>query len=253
MARDVVVGIEGEQRPIKHYIDGSRDALADYPNANLIVWPELALDDVTETNAIGTRVGEFARAHAVHVLVGGVRGTDPVDFENALFLFAPDGRISATQVKSVPVQFFRDGRPARDRVPMRAGDMTLGAAICYDMDFPYVTRELVVGGASVLVYPTLDHRNWGRVQHLQHASMAPLRAVEHRRWLVRVASSGGSRVIGPYGRVVAQTPAMGQGTIAGAVEPRADLTLYARFGYWLPHACLAFAAVTLVLCRRAVR
>lgn len=68
--------------------------------------------------------------------------------------------------------------------------------------------------------------------------LAPFRAVEHHRWLVRVASSGISLVVDPYGRVVKKTGIAAGSVLDGEVALRQDQTLYTRYGYHLPHVCL---------------
>ncbi len=235
-----VAGIEGEEERLAHFLAESERVMTSKPK--LVVWPEYALGvRLSEGDRYAPRIAEFARRHGVHVLLGATRAVSQIDFENTLFLFGPDGRIVGTQVKSVPVQFFRDGRPAQDRAPLPFG---IGAGVCYDMDYPYVSRELVIEGAELLVFPTMDARSWGNVQHVQHAAMTPLRAAEHRRWVLRVATSGVSCIVDPYGR---RTDCAG--TFTGDVGMSRALTIYAKWGYWLPHACviasMLLAALTL--------
>ncbi len=224
-----VAGIEGEDERLPHFLAESERAMTSKPR--LVVWPEYALGvRLSEGDRYTPRIAEFARRHGVHVLLGATRAVSQVEFENTLFLFGPDGRIVGTQVKSVPVQFFRDGRPAQDRAPLPLG---IGAGVCYDMNYPYVSRELVIEGAELLVFPTMDARSWGNVQHVQHAAMTALRAVEHRRWILRVATSGVSCIVDPHGRRTDHA-----GTFVGDVGMSRDRTFYTWWGYWLPHACV---------------
>ena len=117
------------------------------------------------------------------------------------------------------------------------------------MDFAYISRELVDKGAELLVFPTMDATHWGVLQHRQHATLAPFRAVEHRRFLVRVASSGISLIIDPYGRTLARTgigPGRAQ-VMTGEVGLSGARSFYTRWGYFLPHLCMAFTALLLAL------
>ena len=68
--------------------------------------------------------------------------------------------------------------------------------------------------------------------------MAPARAIEYRRWVVRAASSGVSQIIDPFGRVKESLGVGLTGTISGEIEGRSLLTFYARFGYLLAPFCL---------------
>lgn len=220
------------------------------PATRFVVLPEYAvgghLDDDSEAMAAFARI---ARKHAIVIVFGSTARCDvPGEFYNTLFILGPDGKVVHRQPKSVPVQFMKDGLPAPDRAPAATPFGAVGCATCYDMDFPFVSRELVAEGAELLVYPTMDAYHWGRVQRVQHASLAPLRAVEHRRWVVRSATVGVSLIADPYGRVTEDRL-----VLLGAVEMRKDRTVYTRFGYFLPHllAGMAVAIVLLAAKRRA--
>jgi apolipoprotein N-acyltransferase len=80
---------------------------------------------------------------------------------------------------------------------------------------------------------------WGDTERMQHPMVTPLRAIENRRWVMRVASSGVSQVIDPYGRVVAQLgiDAPG-GRIAAKVGWHSERTPYLRAGWLIPYLCM---------------
>ncbi len=68
----------------------------------------------------------------------------------------------------------------------------------------------------------------------QHLAMARLRSVEEGLPLVRVANTGISAIIDPWGRVLARMDLGEQGVIDGPLPaPLAAQTPYARFGNWL--------------------
>ena len=71
---------------------------------------------------------------------------------------------------------------------------------------------------------------------------ARVRAVEHRRFIVRACSSGISQVIGPDGRVRAEVPGMGPGAASAKVSPVASLTWNDRLGWLLAPLCALFGA-----------
>ena len=68
--------------------------------------------------------------------------------------------------------------------------------------------------------------------------MAPARAIEHRRWVVRAASSGVSQIINPYGEIQESLDVGLTGTISGKIDKRSPLTFSAIFGYLLTPICL---------------
>jgi apolipoprotein N-acyltransferase len=77
----------------------------------------------------------------------------------------------------------------------------------------------------------------------QHFQMARMRAVEQGLPLVRVAVTGISAVIDPYGRIIKQL-ALGQEGVADAALPRAlpQRTPYARLGDGVPFGLLLLAS-----------
>lgn len=160
------------------------------------------------------------------------------DFYSSAVVALADGTVGV-QHKSVPVPLLRDGLPARERKVFSG----IGVGICYDMDFTFVSNDLVSKGARLLVYPTMDHSSWTDKQRVQHAMVTPFRAVEHRRWVVRVASSGVSQIVDPNGRV---TVSVGTDAANGILEGRVALsdtrTIYAKVGWVLPWMCLGATA-----------
>jgi len=92
-------------------------------------------------------------------------------------------------------------RAKRSRFWPAAGDR-LGVFICYESAFPNLVRQFTKQGANVLVNLSNDSyfgRSEARVQHL---SIARMRAVENRRFLIRATNDGFSAVIDPAGRIL---------------------------------------------------
>ena len=116
------------------------------------------------------------------------------------------------------------------------------------MDYTDVSRNLAARGAEVLVFPTADLQSWGRVQHMQHAGMTALRAVETRRAMFRVASSGVSQVVDAHGRVVASLGFDKRGFLQATLRRGEVRTVFVRGGYVFPWLCLLAAVVVSVMC-----
>ena len=113
--------------------------------------------------------------------------------------------------------------------------------ICYDADFPELTRQAGRAGVDILLAP---YKDWKSVS-AQHAQMATFRAIENGVWLVRPALSGISTVVDPQGRVLARVSAFGPGepTVAATVAAQGTPTPYARFGDVFAYVCLVGLAV----------
>jgi len=134
--------------------------------------------------------------------------------------------------------------PGTPVFPTPAGQV--GVAICYDLDFADTALGLTRHGAELLVVPTFDAYDWGRIQQVQHARLALARAAEVRRCVVRPTSSGVSQIIAPRGE---QVTFIGRGPASlttGVVGLRRDLTPYARGTWLLPYACVVASVLLLV-------
>ena len=211
----------------------------------LVVWPELALpfDPTLDPVTMGALQG-MVREMGTVLVVGCTNGTPlKKGWDNRALVLGPDGGILGDYVKHVPIQFFDDGVAGRGfpTFPTPAG--RLGICICYDLDFPWVTRGLVRAGAEVLAVPTYDAVFWGETQHRQHTANARVRAVTHRRFLVRACSSGISQVIAPDGRIEAEVPGKEKGAAVGRVAPVSGLSPCDRGGWLLAPLCAVWGAV----------
>jgi apolipoprotein N-acyltransferase len=76
---------------------------------------------------------------------------------------------------------------------------------------------------------------------MQHFGMAVFRAVENRRSLVRSTASGQTCAIDPHGRILAMAPAFTPAWLAAEVPLMDTITLYTRWGDYVPVLSLGFA------------
>ncbi len=80
------------------------------------------------------------------------------------------------------------------------------ALICYEDILPRFTNDAVRhGDPELLVNMTNDAWFGDTTEPWEHLALAQLRAVEHRRYLVRGTNSGVSAVVDPVGRVIAHS------------------------------------------------
>ena len=119
--------------------------------------------------------------------------------------------------------------------------------ICYEAAFPFVARQLVQGGAQVLV--NISNDTWlGGIPAAteQHFVMSIFRAVENRRPLIRTATAGISSVVDPTGRLLFRST-LQEGVLRGTVFPRQEVTVYGRYGEWFSWMCIGVVLVCLIL------
>lgn len=111
---------------------------------------------------------------------------------------------------------------------------------------PGLARRFVAEkGANLLVNLTNDAWFGDTVAPWQHARLAQWRAVETRRYLLRVTNTGLTSLINPKGEVLETLPLFSSGVLKAQVEVMKGETLYVRFGDWF--AWLLSAASLIVL------
>ena len=188
--------------------------LARHPEAELIVLSEYSFD-----GPVPDRVKAWCRQRKKYLIAGGKELLPDKTFYNTAFVVGPTGEIVFAQAKSVPIQFFNDGRPAKEQTLWESPWGKLGICICYDLSYRRVTDELVRQGARAVIAPTMDVAEWGGPEHRLHARVAPVRAAEYGVPIFRVCSSGISQLIDHSGHGVASAPFPGeQARIAGSLE-----------------------------------
>jgi apolipoprotein N-acyltransferase len=135
-------------------------------------------------------------------------------------------------------------------VPLPAGGRT-GVMICYESLFPELPREMVRGGANMLV--NCSNYGWfaGTPQMEQALAVCAFRAAELRRPLVLASNNGISALIGPDGRVRGTATAADTAASLVVDVPLCDSTSpFALVGEW---AAWAIGALAAVLCRVGAR
>ena len=177
-----------------------------HTNLDVIVLSEYTLD-----GAPTAALKNWCRQNQKFLIVGGKDSSPGTNYYNTAFVIGTNGEVVFKQVKSVPIQFFKDGLPAPAQKVWASPWGKIGICICYDLGYSRVTDELVRQGAQMLIVPTMDVADWGRHQHELHARVAPVRAAEYGIPIFRLASSGISQSVDRTGRVRATAPFPGEG------------------------------------------
>ncbi len=108
--------------------------------------------------------------------------------------------------------------------------LRFGAMICFESSFAYLARRLVCNGAQFLVVITNDAWFNRSAGPYQHDSLAQFRAIESRRFLVRCANTGISRIITPTGRTITSLPLYARNSFVSTIRAQDGLTFYMRYG-----------------------
>lgn len=212
--------------------------------AALVVWPETASPtDIPGNPATLARVEAWVRRDRLSLLASSLEG----GVTNSAFSFAPNGAVVGRYDKMRLVPFAEAGDQAgRGPNIVRTSPATVGVAICFESIFPDLARRSVREGADLLAILTNDAWFDGTTAPLQHAAIAPFRAIEEGRYLLRAANSGPSMIIDPRGRVIAALPLGAHGVLVAPVSARRPLTPYGHIGDVFGWGTVLLAAALLV-------
>ncbi len=123
-------------------------------------------------------------------------------------------------------------------------DNRFSVLVCFEDIFPALVRKFVQNGAEFLVNIAEDGWYGKSGASFQHTQAAVFRAVENRRFVVRVANTGYSCVIDTKGKIVSELKdAQGNrlfitGVHTGEVLPNPEMTFYSHRGDWFVFACI---------------
>ena len=184
------------------------------------------------------RLAAVARDREMWVLGGSVLETDGDRLHNTSVLFDRTGELVATYRKiHLYDVVLPDQPPIRESDTFTAGEelvthatdqARLGLSICYDLRFPELYRGLMVRGAEVLCVPAQFQHTTGTA-HWEVLLRA--RAIEEQAFVVAPAqwgtygregsnrrSYGHSMIVDPWGRVLVEAPAEGDGVFAADLD-----------------------------------
>ena len=215
----------------------------------LIVWPETPAPFFLEQDPeIGKRMRAIAAEADAHFLLGYIGRTEE-SVSNSAGLLAPSGE-QVSRYDKIHLVPFGEYVPLKDllffaeSLVRNVGGFTPGSeytishvdghristTICYEDAFPALMRQFPLRGAELIVNITNDGWFGSTSAPYQHLRTARVRAVETRRSIVKVANTGITAIIDPYGRIVARTELGERTTLEGRAGYRSDLTPYVRFG-----------------------
>ncbi len=238
---------------------------------SLIVWPETATPFFFQMDSdFSERVRHLTRDIGAWLLFGSPgferAGDGELASTNRVFVLSPSGRVEGFYDKVILVPFgeyvpfqrvlFFVGkiahsvaslRPGAGPVALRLGSQRAGVLICYETIFPFLARQSVAAGATILVNVTNDAWFGRTSAPYQHLAMAVLRAVENRVPLIRAANTGISAFISPVGRIEQPTPLFEPTYRVADLAWRSEPTIYTRYGDVFAGACALAALVMLAV------
>lgn len=238
----------------------------------LIVWPEAAITLWHhQAGPFLARLSARARATGT-TLVTGIPGWQRVPgerqayFQNmAIALGMGEGDYVKRRLvpfgEYVPLEFVIRGwieffdlpmshsRPGPMEQPLlKAGDLRLATAICYEIVYPDLVREQAVDADLLL---TISNDTWfgDSIGPYQHMQMAQMRALENGRYLVRATNNGVTAIVDHLGNIRGQLPRFERDVLSGEALVMEGRTPFSRVGA-VPIVLICAAFVVLALWRR---
>jgi apolipoprotein N-acyltransferase len=228
------------------------------PQPNLVIWPENSTDiDPFTDQAAAASISDAVADVGVPTLVGAVVDAPDGDhLLNMAIVWDPRTGPGAEYVKRHLVPFgeyvpFRSllapHVSALDQIPLdfapgsRPGVLdvagtTIGDVFCFEVAYDGLVRDLVNGGARLLVVQTNNATYLGTSQLPQQWQMSQLRAIEFGRTVAVASTDGISGIVAPDGTVLAESSPATRAILVRQVPLESGLTPAARFGTWIEWA-----------------
>jgi apolipoprotein N-acyltransferase len=239
----------------------------------IIVWPEVPAPFSLQDADFHSRAMRIARGAGNGFLVGVIDwkplGNGQAGASNSAALLGANGALDFIydKIHLVPFSEYVPWRNwfffARDLTSLigdfqpgtqyKVGKIAGGPSsvyICYEAIFPNEVRRFTLAGAQLFINISDDGWFGGSGAPQQHLAMARVRAVENRRWLLRDTNDGITVSVDPYGRTIARMQPDIRGELDAPYAFRSDLTMYTRWGDWLPWLCVLLALVLLLMAAR---
>ncbi len=245
------------------HLEQTRELLAAGP-VDLVIWPEtayvrglrrplpisgrLVLDDLTVPllfggSSVWDDEGRLRKANSAFLI--DTDGTIRDAYDKNLLIPLAEYLPLASVVPQVAGWFphVQDFAASTETPALRLGAWRIAAPICYEAVRPEFVRRMMRAARPNLLVTLANDAWFGDSQEPWiHLSLARLRAIEHRRFLVRSTNSGISAVVDPAGRLVVRTGVLRRETLRATVYALDGETVYARAGDWV-----GWVAVALVL------
>ena len=232
-------------RNLKRYISMSKGLKSD-----VIIWPESSYPYLFSQDRDEEFI-KFLKDSRFNIIFGAVRKENQAYFNSAVFFkkgkfeyynkrnlvpfaeFIPLRTIiSDIMPSSIDPGDFKKGETGRI---FRLDDLKIAPLICYEENFMKLSRDYKDRGANILTVLTNDAWFDKSPTFYMFPRSDVFMAVENRIWVIRVANTGISEIVNPYGKIVSHiepdTREVMTKTLNITVFKR---TLFDRYGYLFP-------------------
>jgi apolipoprotein N-acyltransferase len=208
--------------------------------ARIVVWPECGAAALQEDEpALLTQATAMARNAHIYLDMGlCVLTGQGTHMRDQAVLIGPEGQVLWSYDKARPVPGLDPLVPGDGNVPIVTTPYgRISNVICFDGDFPYLSRQAGQARASLMLIPSND---WRQIDPW-HTQDITFRAIENGFSLVRQTSNGLAIVVDYEGRVLASSDyfSTSDQVMIASVPAQGTQTIYALVGDLFAQLCIA--------------
>jgi apolipoprotein N-acyltransferase len=232
---------------------------------DLVIWPEASIHAYLEHEVTAkARLHDFTDTHNVDLILGSLdleyNQNNELAVYNTVFHFETDNKKlnrhrkielvpfaeynpfgafdTFNQIGEAPRYYGRGVQTAvmplakLDQRKSFSTEPKIGTLICFESLYPWISRKLARDGANLLVNISNDQL-FGDFAIEFHFRQARFRAIETRRYLARVATTGITAIYDPLGRIEPSKLKRGKQSVLSAKVPLLTTqSVYTRLGDW---------------------
>lgn len=216
--------------------------------AKIVVWNEASFFTLPDNEKqIQNAIKAIAKEKNISIVASYVIpiSKEPFKYENKFVFINRKGEIVYSYLKHQPVP----GEPAiqgtKPFQTVQVSESSIGGAICYDYDFPYIAKEFGKLKADIVAVPSSD---WRGIDPL-HTKMAAFRAIEQGHSIIRSTRFGLSAIISPYGEMISQSSSFDDNNkvMIANIQAKGINTLYSMIGDIFIYLCFGFLIAFIIV------
>ena len=222
-------------------------------SVDLIIWPESSISGAflkggTYNSSLSSKMNNFLKNSKLSLVAGADLRIDNKRYNSAI-LFKSDSienmfhkQKLVPNVERTPDVFNAIGlnigfQPnitnfdiGTELTMFSVNDFNFASMICIESVFPDLTRNFVNNGAEFITYIVNDGWYPRNPQLDQHARRCIYRAIENRRYVIRVANTGVTMVVDSHGNIIDQLEFNKEGILESEITTSDKKTFYTKYG-----------------------
>lgn len=219
-------------------------------NEDLIIWPENAIDiDPLKNSMVREKVNTFINKTGAPLLAGAVLSKGPT---NAAILFNEDGSVGSIYIKRyltpfgeyIPLRSISeslspyaervdDFEPGQVLIVHSVAGSKVSSIICFEIINDGIVREAAKNSGLIVVH-TNSATFAGTAEGDQQLAITRLRALEHKREIVSISTTGPSAFIDARGEIIDSLKDGEIGSLSGDAQILSKITISSYLGGFAP-------------------